>query len=396
MGLDTLWQLEVLKRNNVIAKNLGVDDEVGDVKSVSSEMAGLPCLSDLLGSSWTADEYCEVFADGGASGHIFNDRKYFVDLHSCKVNDIITRSGLVKASRIGTVELEIHNGFEWKTVSLSNSWFVESSPMNLISLGQLTKRGDIHFKGDYDCTVVYQSGKPVIYADRSSSHENMYLVRARMPKAKVSMLSISKNLVERQEERQNRVEKKGHYNWMKKEKRCYRSDCDKGIVNKFRSVEVPVQNGIAENTVEQVVTAISGESLPDVSDDIVVPSTSCDESFVGSSSEIVNKCDDRQEVSTQIGELEQVLWFTLPRTFAGTTTTKMHVPNLNRDQIAAIVYRWFIVYNHISGGLPGGLLPLLLGHLNQGRILVVNDCISTRGVLRIARSTIIVYYINVN
>ena len=31
MGLDTFRQFEVLNRNNVIAKNHGVDDEVGDV-----------------------------------------------------------------------------------------------------------------------------------------------------------------------------------------------------------------------------------------------------------------------------------------------------------------------------------------------------------------------------
>ena len=135
-----------------------------------------------------------VYADGGASQHTFNDANFFVDHVTHQDSEIDTPGGSVRSSAIGTVELEVHNGDEWNAVVLKNSLLVESSPMNMISLGQLACTREIHFSGDYNKTVVYYDNKPIMYADRSLNSANVYEIRARIQKRRVSMMTIGKSL----------------------------------------------------------------------------------------------------------------------------------------------------------------------------------------------------------
>ena len=152
-----------------------------------------------------AYEYCEVFADGGASHHTFNDKRYFIDLHPCGVNEIISPGGNTRATAIGTVEIEVNNGKRWITVSLSNSLLIEKSPMNMISLGQLSKHRNISFGGDFRSTVIYRNGDPLIYADRSSKYSNVYMVRARLPRKRSVALMACHNSMSLWHERFNHV-----------------------------------------------------------------------------------------------------------------------------------------------------------------------------------------------
>ncbi|KAH7639100.1 hypothetical protein HUG17_3133 [Dermatophagoides farinae] len=119
-------------------------------------------------------QFCEIFADGGASVHTFNDRKYFTDIEPYNGGEIASPGGISQASGIGSVEVELHDGENWTTVELTNSLLIETSPMNMISLGQLSKHRNIHFGGDFNCTVIYRDGKPLIYADRSQKYTNVY------------------------------------------------------------------------------------------------------------------------------------------------------------------------------------------------------------------------------
>ncbi|XP_075586555.1 uncharacterized protein LOC142597477 [Dermatophagoides farinae] len=147
------------------------------------------------------DDYqsCEIFADGGASVHTFNDRKYFTDIEPYNGGEIASPGGISQASGIGSVEVELHDGENWTTVELTNSLLIETSPMNMISLGQLSKHRNIHFGGDFNCTVIYRDGKPLIYADRSQKYTNVYEVRARIPKKRVTMMAIGESLAVRHE-----------------------------------------------------------------------------------------------------------------------------------------------------------------------------------------------------
>ncbi|KAH7636849.1 hypothetical protein HUG17_7055 [Dermatophagoides farinae] len=125
------------------------------------------------------------------------DKKNKKDVKSgfkTKDSEIDTPGGSVRSSAIGTVELEVHNGDEWNAVVLKNSLLVESSPMNMISLGQLACTREIHFSGDYNKTVVYYDNKPIMYADRSLNSANVYEIRARIQKRRVSMMTIGKSL----------------------------------------------------------------------------------------------------------------------------------------------------------------------------------------------------------
>ena len=153
------------------------------------------------------DDYqsCEIFADGGASVHTFNDRKYFTDIEPYNGGEIASPGGVSQASGIGSVEVELHDGENWTTVELTNSLLIETSPMNMISLGQLSKHRNIHFGGDFNCTVIYRDGKPLIYADRSQKYTNVYEVRARIPKKRVTMMAIGESLAVRHE-RHNHVD----------------------------------------------------------------------------------------------------------------------------------------------------------------------------------------------
>ncbi|OTF74154.1 hypothetical protein BLA29_001444 [Euroglyphus maynei] len=139
-------------------------------------------------------EYCEIFADGGASQHTFNDKKYFTDIRQCDDQEIVSPGGNVAPSAIGSVELEIHDGKQWFILKLTNVLLVEKSPMNMISLGQLSKHNGIHFGGDYNCTIIYKDGEPLMYADRSDKYMNVYEVRARMPKKRAVMMAAVESL----------------------------------------------------------------------------------------------------------------------------------------------------------------------------------------------------------
>ena len=80
--------------------------------------------------------------DSGASSHIVNDKKLFIDMDSTG-RDIETAGNTIRAEGIGTVELwaETDKGI-WVKLTLSNTLFCPTLKRNLLSVGKIQDRGN--------------------------------------------------------------------------------------------------------------------------------------------------------------------------------------------------------------------------------------------------------------
>ena len=93
--------------------------------------------------------------DSGASSHIVNDKKLFIDMDSTG-RDIETAGNTIRAEGIGTVELwaETDKGI-WVKLTLSNTLFCPTLKRNLLSVGKIQDRGN---DVDYTQMVIQTKG----------------------------------------------------------------------------------------------------------------------------------------------------------------------------------------------------------------------------------------------
>ena len=145
----------------------------------------------LIASNSNNNKSPKFLADSAASFHIVND----VNLLSNQRHTDRTITSLKQSTKvhiIGDLHCEFFNGTKWTPGKISDVSYVPNQPFNLISTGQLCRKGAKVNTNEYGM-IVYRMGKPIIVADWSKDYENLFDMKIRVKQNIVASAASSLN-----------------------------------------------------------------------------------------------------------------------------------------------------------------------------------------------------------